>query len=118
NWFIHLNREKAVGEDEIQPGFFAKCNMEILEWKLGFLISVCIKKTFPTRWKKVIIFPIHKDDNKYKPENYRPICLIDCIAKVFTDLLLQHLGKLMEENKLFNDFQFGFRKERETIVPI
>src|SRR5690554_200404 len=95
-------------QDSLQIAF-----MEIVEF-ITWLFNQCLlQKTFPTRWKKRIIFPIYKDGNKYKPEIYRPICLIDCIAKVVTGLLSQHLSKLMEENKLFNDFQFGFRKERE-----
>ena len=50
--------------------------------------------------------------------NYRAITLLSCIGKVFTSIINNRLNKYLEENKILNEMQSGFRKEYSTIDNI
>ena len=56
--------------------------------------------------------------DKSKPENYRGIFLSNLITKLFTQLLRNRISKWMEEHKLLNEGQNGFRPSRGNIDSI
>ena len=52
------------------------------------------------------------------PANYRPITLLSCVGKLFTSILYHRISTFLEENKILNETQSGFRKEYSTIDNI
>jgi hypothetical protein len=65
---------------------------------------------FPSAWKKAKIVAIPKASKDHsKPENYRPISLLSCLGKILEKLISIRLTEYLEENKLINPEQFGFR---------
>ena len=60
--------------------------------------------------------PIYKGKNTDPHEfgNYRPISLLQTISKIFEKLVHKQLYDYMTENKLFNNSQYGFRKNHST----
>ena len=49
--------------------------------------SIQASSFFPTLWKKDILHPIHKSDEKSDPNNFRGIAISSCFGKLFTKLL-------------------------------
>ena len=52
------------------------------------------------------------------PLNYRPICLIDIIGKIFEKIIAARLSYFLEYHNLLREKQFGFRPHRGTQIPI
>lgn len=48
------------------------------------------------------------------PQNFRPISLISCLAKIAEAVLLTHLKEEMFVNNIIQDEQFGFREGLST----
>ena len=51
---------------------------------------------------------------KTDPLNYRPICLIEIIFKIFEKIIAQRFLYFLEHNNLITERQFGFRPNRGT----
>ena len=69
----------------------------------------------PQCCKKALITPIYKGEgDKYNPENYRPISILPILGKCIEYFVNQNLSEHLENNKILNDRQFGFRKENST----
>ena len=79
------------------------------------LVNLCIKASvFPDCLKVAFAIPIHKKGNANDPNNYRPISILPVFSKILEKLLYIQLGNFFENNQLFADSQFGFRKVRST----
>ncbi|GIY37474.1 RNA-directed DNA polymerase from mobile element jockey [Caerostris darwini] len=59
-------------------------------------------------------------DNKElnHPSHFRPICILPCWGKVLDKIICDRLSYYLEANKLLNIKQFGFRKNKSTILVI
>ena len=69
----------------------------------------------PEAWTLGMIQPIFK--NKGSPSdlsNYRPITLISCLGKVFTQILNNRIQNYADENDVITHCQSGFRKKYST----
>ena len=77
--------------------------------------SILSTRYFPLIVEHIKMIFINKPnkDNK-NPLNYRPICLIELIIKVFEKILAQRLLYYLEYNNLLSEKQFGFRPNRST----
>ena len=64
------------------------------------------RKRIPTAWKNAKMMLIFKKGNKKDLKNYRPICLLSNIYKVFTKVLTKNLNQPRE--------QAGFRSRYST----
>jgi exonuclease III len=83
------------------------------------LFNECIRTgTYPDCFKTAKVIPIFKKGDPDNPSNYRPISLIPVLSKVFERLLKQQLYTYFEQNNLFINEQFGFRKHRSTSLAI
>ena len=69
---------------------------------------------YPRTWGESIIHPIFKKGDANDPQNYRGITLINVLAKIYSQLLLNRLTKWSTENKTITDNQFGFQKGKST----
>ena len=66
-----------------------------------------INERFPSEWKNSNITPIHKKGDKQIIKNYRPVSLLHNCSKIFEKI--NSLFKYLEDNKLLNCNQSGFR---------
>ena len=64
---------------------------------------------FPNEWKKANIIPVHKKGDKQIIKNYRPVSLLPICCKIFEKIIFNSLFKYLEDNKLLNCNQSGFR---------
>ena len=69
---------------------------------------------FPTDWKRSKVMPVFKSGSKSDINNYRPISIIPDVSKIIEKVVHLQLSYYLQENKLLNKNQFGFRKRRST----
>ena len=69
---------------------------------------------FPERLKLAKVIPVFKKGESKLINNYRPISLLPVISKVLEKIIANQLSKYFEDNKLFNDNQYGFRTGLST----
>jgi hypothetical protein len=78
--------------------------------------AVLLKRYFSVQWKVAQIILILKAG---KPPNeltsYRPTTLIPIVSKVFEKLLIKKLLRIVENNRLIPNHEFGFRQRHSTI---
>nr|CAI5825256.1 unnamed protein product [Callosobruchus analis] len=83
------------------------------------LINLCLKEgIFPQVLKIVLVKPIHKKGDQSLPDNYRPILLLPVISKIVEKCMAMKIVVYFESNNLFTDSQFGFLKNRSTVMGI
>ncbi|MEW8545253.1 MAG: reverse transcriptase family protein, partial [Candidatus Thiodiazotropha sp.] len=70
---------------------------------------------YPRSWGEGIITPIFKKGNVNDAANYRGITLINVLAKVYSQLLLNRLTKWTEMYDKITKSQFGFQKRKSII---
>jgi len=70
----------------------------------------------PESWELGEIVTIFKKKDPRKPENYRPITLLDTMYKIYTRLIANRLSKAVEP--YLRRSQYGFRKHRSTAHAI
>ena len=74
----------------------------------------CVLDTgfIPTTWLEGVVIPIFKNKGDPKsPSNYRPITILSCLGKLFTAILNNRLTAFLDNNKILEENQAGFRKE-------
>ena len=71
---------------------------------------------FPRQLKKAVVIPIYKGKNTDPNDfgNYRPISLLPVLSKIIEKVVQKQLYEYMDSNNLFNNSQYGFRKNHST----
>ena len=71
---------------------------------------------YPNTFKIAKCVPIFKGNSldAYKPVNYRPISILNCLNKTLEKLLHDQIYIYLEANNIIPDFQYGYRKNRNT----
>ena len=89
----NLNPNKAHGYDMISIRMLKFCDESICK-SLGIILWSCLKNgKFPSEWKKSIVVPVFRKNNKQELKNYRPISLLPVTGKFFERLVIvwQHV---------------------------
>ena len=77
--------------------------------------SILSTQYFPLTLHHIkMIFLEKPGKSKLDPRNYRPICLIEIILKIFEKIIAQRFNYYLEHNNLLTERQFGFRTDRGT----
>ena len=71
--------------------------------------------SFPDACKIAKVKPLFKKGSKTDPSSYRPISLLPLLCKVFEKVVLDQTEELLSLNKIFYDYQSGFRKTTQQI---
>ena len=69
---------------------------------------------WPDRWGTGVIVPLHKQDSRLEPSNYRPITLLSVVGKLFGHIVNARLANFSEATGSIADEQGGFRRSRGT----
>ena len=88
---------------------------EHLSEKLLELYNVILSGTMqpPTSWRHSVISVIYKSGNAKEPQNYRPICIIPVLYKLFSKLMYKRLYPILDQAQCKD--QAGFRNKFSTI---
>ena len=104
-----LNINKAHVYDDISIRMINLCGKSVVK-PLSMIFNNCIDTgTFPDIWKQPNIIPVHKKDDKQIVDKYRPVSLWPIFGRIFGNLLFNSIMDFLEENKLLNSNQSGFR---------
>ena len=105
---IHTSANSCA--DRISINLFTLCVEPIAH--INADMSNCSLKSgvFPQKWKIAQVIPIHKKGNKLDLSNNRPISLLPVLLKVMEKVTEGQIRNHLEDKKLLNFNQFGFRK--------
>ena len=70
---------------------------------------------FPSCWSKTIFIPLHKKRYINNPENYRGICHLDVMGKIFTSIINKRVIVFVNIYDKISEAQFGFREGYSTV---
>lgn len=110
-----LSTGKAAGFDDINA-IFLKNAATTFSDVLSTVFDNCITSgKFPNELKVARVTPIYKSKgDPDDPDNYRPISVLPVFSKIFERFLANQLVDHIENNRLLNLHQSGFRRKHST----
>lgn len=111
-----LKPKRGTGEDNIPPYIFKGC-VDFFVRPLAHIFNVSLKNSmFPIDLKKGVIIPVFKKGDKCNVVNYRPITLLNSLAKIFEVILYNDILKSVESK--ISKHQHGFLRDMSTITNL
>ena len=74
---------KAHGHDDVSVRMMEICDDAFVEPLKMLFVNSVNQAVFPSRWKKANVIPVHKKNEKYIVNNYRPVSLLPIASKIF-----------------------------------
>jgi len=111
-----LSPYKASGPDGI-PNVVLQKSADVLEDYLLPIYQAAIRiRTYFDTWKESITIVLQKQGKpSYEaPKAYRPIALLNTMAKVFTAIVAENITRMVEKGRLLPDNHYGGRPGRMT----
>ena len=110
----NMKSSKSCGPNSISTNLLIEFS-EMFVYPLVSIINLSLTHgVFPSLNKEADVCPIHKKDEQYRCENYRPISLLPNISKIFERVVYSHLDNFLNMSEIIYKFQFGFRKNYST----
>ena len=104
-----LNSNKAHGWDGISIRIIKMCD-ETIALPLKIIFDTALKSgSYPDKWKRANVVPVHKKESKNILKNYRPISLLPVCGKIFEKCIYNSLYSYLESNDILSKSQSGFR---------
>jgi hypothetical protein len=97
-----LRRDKAPGVCNITAELLRDTGMSTKVWLHRVISTVWEQENIPQDWKKAIIIPIHKKGDRKECGNSRGISLLSVPGKVLTRVILNRIGKIINEKLRYN----------------
>lgn len=101
--------------------FYSMSNNLLKKVVVGLVepLAVCVNRLlnegiFPTQLKISRVSPIYKNGPKDNPQSYRPISIIPVLGKLIEQLVYDQIYTFLENNKILNSSQYGFRRGKST----
>ncbi|KAJ2952535.1 hypothetical protein O0L34_g6854 [Tuta absoluta] len=111
-----LKPRKAPGPDGITNRVLKILPDHLINRLTLILNAAMASCTFPACWKEAIVIGIHKPGKPAnEPTSYRPISLLNPLAKLYERMIYARLRDHAETNNLIPDEQFGFRQQHSYI---
>ena len=106
---------KSPGIDSISSEIL-KASYDVISPSLLYLYNRMFRNgEYPRAWGDGIIAPIFKKGDVNDAGNYRGITLINILAKVYSQLLLNRLTGWVEKYEKITKHQFGFQKGKSVV---
>ena len=104
---------KSPDSNGIRAEDIKACDDETREMVRQLFNEIIKRKNFtPEEWKKVKIKVIHKKGDVENVSNYRPICSLSALYKLFSTILYGRLYPVLDKRQ--PEDQAGFRKTYQT----
>ena len=106
---------KASGHDCIPVVVIKNCEPEP-SYILTEFFNKCLKEScFPDCWQVSLVIHVFKNvGERSTAKNYRPVCLLSLVSKIFEELVNNRVVDHLEKCGLSFVFQYGFRYSRST----
>jgi len=113
-----LKPKTSYGHDRISNKLLKYVKYEI-SWPLMQLINQSFHSgIFPRSLKIAKVTPLHKKNEKYIFDNYRPVSILPSVSKVFERIMHQQIYHYFDNFKLFFISQYGFRPNHSTELAV
>lgn len=106
-------KSNAVGSDGIHPKFLKLLLPQLLPYITLIFNKILTTSNYPSQWKIAKIIPIPKTNN-----DFRPIAILPFLSKVFERLVHIQICTFLDNNKLLNNCQSGFRKNNSCVTAL
>ena len=113
-----LNPNKSAGEDGMHPRVLKECASELV-YPIHKLFCMSLSSgTLPKSWKSATVTPIHKDDDRSKAENYRPISITSQLGKALEKIVRRNIMDHLNEHDLLSKHQHGFCEGKSCLTNL
>lgn len=112
-----LARRKAVGLDGI-PGEVIKKSDKLANSLVKIFNDIWCTGKYPVGWNKSFIVPIYKKGDKKDSNNYRPITVMNALAKLYSIILTNRITKIVHKYNLIKEEQAGFMQHKNCIQQV
>lgn len=109
-----LNEKKATGLDNIPAWVLKACSSALANPLAQIFNKSLTTGLVPNKLKEAKVIPLFKKGSHKHTGNYRPISILPIISKILEKIVNDQLINFLEANKILNENQFGFRKNRGT----
>lgn len=109
-----LKNNCAPGTDNISATVLKKVHHYVIDPIVTIINSIFQTGDIPQQFKDSIVVPVFKGGSSLELTNYRPICIVNSLAKIFEKTLKVRLIKFLETNNLLFKNQYGFREKLST----
>ena len=109
-----LDTSKSSGPDEVSAKFLkntSKAIAPILSKIFNFSMHTAV---FPDQWKLAYVTPLHKKNEEYLCQNYRPISLLPCLSKVFERCVFKDVYNYLIRTKKISTLQAAYSPGSST----
>ena len=116
NTLSKVNPHKAPGPSGISNAILKQCATSLAPYLSAIYSAICKFKHMPTKLRSIhqVVLPKPGRASYEIPNSYRPIALIETIAKVLSTIITEDLSFECETNNLLPGLQFGGRPGRST----
>ncbi|KAJ4435031.1 hypothetical protein ANN_23604 [Periplaneta americana] len=115
---IRRIKTKAQGPDNISIILIQKIQEIVIPTIAHIFNSSLITSTFPKIWKQAFVLPLPKVKVPTDPNDYRPISILPAISKALERIVHRQITNYMNEHKLFDEYQSGFRAGHNTSTAL
>lgn len=109
-----IKPKRSHGKDNISNKLISLLKTSLLEPLTLIINKIFVTSTFPKNWKTARVIPLHKGGDHKDTNNYRPISLLPALSKIAEKAIATQIYSHFENNNIFPQDQFGFRKNRGT----
>ena len=113
-----LSKSKATALDNISPKLIRECEDLFLVPLRNIFNKSLSSGLFPDDWKCTRVTPLFKQGERTDVNNYRPICVISLIAKVFERIVYDQLYSCLSNEEIITHQQSGFRSLHSTVTAL
>ena len=111
---IRRFKKKAPGQSGIDKDMIKHLPSLFLKQLLYLYNATLSCGYMPRLFKSAVTILIPKINNAKNPKDYRPIALLEALAKIYESVINRRLKWHLEDNGLLDEGQFGFRPTRST----
>jgi Reverse transcriptase (RNA-dependent DNA polymerase) len=118
NLLQSIKQNAVMGPDKIPAIVLKKCSASLSN-SLAALFTLSLETgELPHEWKEANVTPIHKDGDKTKVKNYRPISVTSLVGKALEKHVRNKTADFLNQQKVFPDNQHGFRTGRSCTTML
>ena len=113
-----MKSSKTCGVDNIDSYIIKLAKNDLLP-VITHLVNLSIQsKTFPSQWKSAKVIPLHKKEDTFLPQNYRPVALLPIVSKILERAVFGQVISYFESNQLLHPSHHGFRSKHSTSTAL
>ena len=109
-----MKPKSSCGFDGLSNKLLKMIKNEIIDCITLIINQSFSTNTFPDKLKLAKVIPLHKKNENYLFDNYRPISLLPSFSKVIERIMHTQILHHFTTSKLMYDSQYGFRPNHST----